>query len=213
MKDTTQLLVVRHGQTQWNVAHRIQGHLDSTLTVAGFAQARAVAEKLVTDSWRPQAIVSSDLGRAMDTARATAARLNLAIEQDSRLRERHLGVFQNCTFDEATAAYPEYFAKYKDRVAEFVIPGGESLLDLRARVHAAIEDIAARYVGASVMIVTHGGVLDQIYRLARDISVAAPRDFEIDNASVNRLTWRSGKLTLVQWGDVSHHPPSTEDEF
>lgn len=209
---TTRFLIVRHGQTEWNVAGRIQGHRDSPLTAEGRAQARAVAARLAGEPLA--ALYSSDLGRTVDTATPTAHALGLPIATDPRLRERALGVFEGLTFGEAEARFPDRFARYKRRDPHEDMDTGESLLQMRARVDAALRDYAARHPGGTVMVVTHGGVLDQVYRLATGMTVEAPRDFEIENASLNHLHWADGRLVLDHWGDVSHHEgPEAPAEF
>lgn len=200
----TNLIVVRHGETEWNAAGRIQGQLNSRLNEAGRAQADALAERLALEPL--VAIYSSDLGRTLETAAPTADIQVLDIVTDTRLRERHLGAFQGMTFKEAAVAHPELYAAYKARDPSADCDGGESLLDVRARVEAVLLEIAARHVGDTVLVVTHGGVLDQIYRLATGMPLEAPRDFDIDNASLNRLVWDGERLRLTHWSDELHHP-------
>jgi probable phosphoglycerate mutase len=199
----TNLIVVRHGETEWNAAGRIQGQLNSRLNEAGRAQAEALAERLALEPL--VAIYSSDLGRTLETAAPTADVQVLDIVTDARLRERHLGAFQGMTFKEAAVAHPELYAAYKARDPSADCDGGESLLDVRARVEAVLLEIAARHVGDTVLVVTHGGVLDQIYRLATGMPLEAPRNFDIDNASLNRLVWDGERLRLTHWSDELHH--------
>jgi probable phosphoglycerate mutase len=200
MSAPTRLLVIRHGETEWNVAGRIQGHLDSPLTARGRAQAEAVARHLSREG-PLAAIVASDLARTHATAAPTARAAGLTIASDVRLRERHLGLFQTHTFTEAAARWPALWARYRARDIELDLDGGESLVTVRDRVAAALHDIAARHAGETVLVVTHGGVLDQVYRLATALPLDAPRTFEIENASLNRLEWRDGVLRLVAWGE------------
>jgi 2,3-bisphosphoglycerate-dependent phosphoglycerate mutase len=197
----TRLLVVRHGETEWNAAHRIQGHLDSPLTARGRAQAEALAVALAAED-PLAAIVTSDLARTQATAAPTIARTGLVPTIDPRLRERHLGCFQTLTFAEAEQAYPERFARYRARDLHLDLDGGESLITVRDRVAAALRDIGQRHVGTTVLVVTHGGVLDQVHRLATGMPLDAPRTFDIENASLNRLEWRDGALHLVAWGEA-----------
>ncbi|MFO1320595.1 MAG: histidine phosphatase family protein [Burkholderiales bacterium] len=209
---TTRFLIVRHGQTEWNVAGRIQGHRDSPLTPAGRAQARAVAARLAGEPL--VAIYSSDLGRTRDTAAPTAHALGVTVLTDERLRERALGVFEGLTFTEAEERFPVRFARYKQRDPHEDMETGESLLRMRDRVEAVLRDIAGRHAGGTVLVVTHGGVLDQVHRIATGMTVEAARTFEIENASLNHLHWTAGRLVLDHWGDVSHHAgPETPAEF
>ena len=118
----TRVIVVRHGETEWNVAARIQGHGDSNLTSAGRDQARAIGARLARE--RIDAMISSDLGRAAETARLIAERCALPIELDARFRERAFGVGEGMTYAESDRAYPGAFALIRDVDPDFVIPGG-----------------------------------------------------------------------------------------
>jgi len=199
----TQFIVVRHGQTEWNRQGRIQGHLDSPLTAEGRAQAEAIARRLAGTP--VAAIWCSDLGRVLDTAAPSARTLGLAVRTDMRLRERQLGVFQGLTFEEASRAHPERFSRFRARNLDEDMVGGETLPQMRERVAEALGAIAATHPSQTVLVVTHGGVLDQVYRLATGMPLDAPRSFDVENASINRLIWSSGHLSLQVWGDVSHH--------
>ena len=207
----TNIIAVRHGETDWNSQGRIQGHLNSSLTAAGRAQARAVAQRLAGEPIA--AIHCSDLGRAQETARPAAETLRLDIRSDARLRERKLGIFEGLTFLDAEARFPEQFVRYRGRDPHLELETGESLVMLRDRVAAAMADIGAEHDGGTVLVVTHGGVLDILYRLAADMTLDAPRTFSVENASVNRLRWDGRRLHLVSWGDVSHHGASPVGEF
>ena len=194
----TRFIVVRHGETEWNVQGRVQGHLDSPLTAAGREQAEAVARALAAE--RVHAIYSSDLGRTLDTAAPAARRLGLGVRMEPRLRERQLGLFQGLTFDEASQAHPERFARFRARDTTEDLLTGESLVQMRDRVAGAFAFMASVHPGELVLVVTHGGVLDQVHRLATGMPLEAPRTFGVENASVHRLLWREGRLHLHAWG-------------
>lgn len=199
----TTLIVVRHGETEWNSQGRIQGHFDSPLTAAGRAQAEALARSLAGEPIG--AIFASDLGRVRDTAAPTARALGLSVSTDLRLRERQLGVFQGLTFTEAAQAHPERFARFKARDLAENMETGETLVQMRDRIAQSLAAIATAHADMTVLIVTHGGVLDQIYRLATGMPLEAQRTFDVENASINRLRWSQGRLVLDLWGDISHH--------
>jgi probable phosphoglycerate mutase len=199
----TEFIVVRHGQTEWNRQGRIQGHLDSPLTAEGRAQAEAIARRLAGTP--VEAIWCSDLGRVLDTAAPAARTLGLTVRTDARLRERQLGLFQGLTFAEASEAHPGRFSRFRARDLGEDMLDGETLPQMRDRVAEVLGAIAAAHPAATVLVVTHGGVLDQVYRLATGMPLDAPRSFDVENASINRLRWSSGRLSLQMWGDVSHH--------
>lgn len=199
---STRLVVVRHGETHWNVASRIQGHADSPLTAAGEAQAAAIAARLATE--RFDRLVSSDLGRALATARAIAGRTGHAVVADARLRERNYGVAEGLTYGEIGVHYPEVFSRVRDTDPDYVVPGGESRRQLFERVRDAFESLAREHDGLRVAVVCHGGVLAALYRHVRAIPVSAPQAIPIPNASYNALAFESGAWTVEAWADTAH---------
>ena len=199
---STRLVVVRHGETRWNVASRIQGHADSPLTAAGEAQAAAIAARLATE--RFDRLVSSDLGRALATARAIAGRTGHAVVADARLRERNYGVAEGLTYGEIGVHYPEVFSRVRDTDPDYVVPGGESRRQLFERVRDAFESLAREHDGLRVAVVCHGGVLAALYRHVRAIPVSAPQAIPIPNASYNALVFESGAWTVEAWADTAH---------
>ncbi len=199
---STRLVVVRHGETHWNVASRIQGHADSPLTAAGEAQAAAIAARLATE--RFDRLVSSDLGRALATARAIAARTGHEIVADARLRERNYGVAEGLTYGEIGVHYPEVFSRVRDTDPDYVVPGGESRRQLFERVRDAFESLAREHEGARVAVVCHGGVLAALYRHVHAVPVGASQAIPIPNASYNALVFESGTWTVEAWADTAH---------
>ena len=200
----TTLLVIRHGETAWNAEHRIQGHLDIPLSPAGMRQAACLAERL--GGAAIDAVYSSELARAWLTAAPLAERLGLEILSDTRLRERSFGLFEGLTLDEIATRHPEPFRRWRERDPAWTVDGGESGLDLIERVLEALHDIVARHPGGTVAVVTHGGVLDVVYRAARALPWDAPRQHQMLNASINRLSAAASPLTMniIDWADVAH---------
>lgn len=203
MVSATRLCLVRHGETAWNAERRLQGHLDIPLNATGEVQARATARSLA--GHRFHAAYSSDLQRARQTAGAVAAALGLEIRHDPALRERHYGVFQGLTYDEAQARFPSDYARFHSRDPDFAFAGqGESLNGFAARIVAALTAIAVRHPGEQVLVVTHGGVLDIAHRLATGKPLGAARDFTIPNAALNWLAHDADGWTLEAWAEQSH---------
>jgi len=200
----TRLLVIRHGETAWNAEHRIQGHLDIPLSPTGIVQASRLADRLADESIA--AVYSSELARAWLTAQPLAERSGLNVLPEPRLRERSFGVFEGFTLDEISSQHPERFRRWRERDPTWVIDGGESGQQLIDRVMGALHDIVSRHPGQTVALVTHGGVLDVVYRAARDLSWDAPREHQMLNASINRLDAVAPPLalSLVDWSDVAH---------
>lgn len=200
----TLLLLIRHGETAWNVEGRIQGHVDQPLNDIGLAQARAVGNRFRAETL--DCIYASDLTRAMQTARPVADATALTIVPDRALRERHLGVLQGLTGDEARTRTPAAWTVFRSRAPEADLEAGESLAEFSTRVLAALERIARENAGKRIAIVTHGGVLDAAYRRARGMPLDVPRDFPVYNASVNLLGFDGVRFEVLRWGDVSHLP-------
>lgn len=208
---TTQLLVIRHGETAWNAEHRIQGHLDVPLSPTGVRQAARLAARLANE--RVHAVYSSELARAWLTAVPLAEQLGLDLIREPRLRERSFGIFEGLTLDEIAAQQPEAFRRWRARDPEWAMDGGETGQDLIDRVLGAMHDIAGRHRGQTVALVTHGGVLDVAYRAARALDWDAPREHQMLNASINRIrvSFSPPALAMVDWGDVAHLVESRDE--
>lgn len=198
----SQLIIVRHGQTQWNLKLIRQGHLDSPLTEMGVAQAKALAQRLARESFT--ALYSSDLGRALQTAQMIAEATGHKVVTDQRLRERHLGIFQGLNGDEIREKYPEEYRLHRTVGPTYVIPDGESVEQQVARNVEYLKEIAERHLGEKIVVVTHGGVLSGLFRHTFSIPFTAPRRFEFTNASLNVFNYEDGNWFLQTWGDISH---------
>jgi probable phosphoglycerate mutase len=199
----TRFIVVRHGETAWNAQGRIQGHLDSPLNEEGMAQALLVGERLGAEPF--EAFFCSDLGRALQTAQPVADRTGRQPMATARLRERALGVFQGLTGAECERAYPDEYRRFHARDPGHAMPGGgESIRSLYERVSGVFEELARKHVGARVLVVTHGGVLDALYRHVTRMPLEQPRDFPIYNASLNWVRREGDGWVLERWGDIAH---------
>ncbi len=200
---STRILAIRHGETDWNVETRIQGHTDIPLNAQGLWQADQVAQALKNESI--DAVYASDLSRAMTTAQAIAHAHGLPIATHPALRERHLGHFQGKTWQEIESQHPDDALLWKQRLPEWTpAGGGENLLMLSERIHTCLNEIAARHMGQHIVCVTHGGVLDILYRLATRQALHAPRTWGLRNTAINRLLWTPEGLQLVGWADEAH---------
>jgi probable phosphoglycerate mutase len=200
--ERTQVIIVRHGQTQWNNRGIRQGHLDSDLTDKGIAQAKALGTRLAREKFTT--LYSSDLGRAVHTAKMIAATTGHQIVTDARLRERHLGIFQGLSGDQIKAKYPEEYRLHRTLGPDYVIPDGESVRQQVARNVAYLADIAGKHLGETIVVVTHGGVLSGLFRHTFSIPFEAPRRFEFTNAGLNVFNYEEGHWFLQTWGDTSH---------
>jgi 2,3-bisphosphoglycerate-dependent phosphoglycerate mutase len=210
LDEPTRLIAVRHGETAWNVDARIQGQLDIGLNEAGRAQARRLARALEGEGLH--AVYASDLARAHDTGRAVAERAGVPLHADAGLRERGFGVFEGLTWAEIDRDHPKSSRRWRKRDAGFGPEGGETLGDFFARAVEAVAAIARRHRGQHIAVVTHGGVLDALYRAASRIALDAPRTWQLGNASINRLLHGEVGFTLVGWGDTFHLDDPALDE-
>jgi 2,3-bisphosphoglycerate-dependent phosphoglycerate mutase len=200
--NATRITAIRHGETAWNVDTRIQGQLDIGLNAKGRWQAERAGAALAGETI--DAIYSSDLWRAYDTALSVAKPHGLMVQTDEALRERGFGEFQGKTFAEIETALPDQALLWRKRVPDFAPPGGESLLHLRERVVQYIARIAQQHPGQHIVIVSHGGVMDVLYRAATGLDIQAARTWDLHNAAINRLLWNGEHLSLVGWADTSH---------
>ena len=199
---STRLCVVRHGETDWNAAKRMQGQIDIPLNDAGRAQAAATAAGLAGQ--RFDAVYSSDLLRTWQTAQPIAAACGLEVQAMPGLRERHYGRMQGLTTAEAKQCLPDVHAAYVGRDPEHDLEGGESLTVFSQRVAATLGELVAAHTGGTVLVVAHGGVLDIIYRIATGRDLALPRDFPIPNAGLNWIEHDGAAWRLIAWGDRTH---------
>jgi probable phosphoglycerate mutase len=199
----TRFIVVRHGETAWNAQGRIQGHLDSPLNEEGMAQALLVGERLGAEPF--DEFYCSDLGRALQTAQPVADRTGRQPIALAQLRERALGVFQGLTSAECERAHPEDYRRFHARDPEHAMPGGgESIRAVYERVSGVFEQLAGKHAGGRVLVVTHGGILDALYRHVTRMPLDQRRDFPIYNASLNWVRREAEGWVLERWGDISH---------
>ena len=212
--------VVRHGETAWNADRRLQGHQDIPLNALGLAQADAAGRYLQQRHQQTPfaAIVSSDLIRARQTADAVGQALGMPVVANAALRERHYGQFEGQTPTEAEAGDPTAYAALVARDDLEAAPGAaEPLQGMQARIEAFLADLAREYPDQAVVIVTHGGVLDILYRRAMGRRLTGPRDAPIPNAGLNWLDIEAAdqglRWTMVAWGETEHLSDASRDEI
>jgi 2,3-bisphosphoglycerate-dependent phosphoglycerate mutase len=188
----TELWLARHGQTNWNLEGRYQGHSDEPLNENGLAQAVALAESV--EGHRVQAIYSSDLQRAFTTAQAVGDRFGIEVHADPRLREVSLGRWEGMLFHDIRTQDVEHFTARQENPLYARPPGGgESVYDLAARVWPAVDELAARHAPGPVLIVSHGLVLATLLCRARGI----PLTEAFQNIPPNAV------LTIIEWATSS----------
>ena len=205
---------VRHGETDWNLARRLQGWRDIPLNDTGIDQAARLAERLRDDAARTPfaALYSSDLQRAQATAQAVSAGTGLPVHIEPGIRERNFGVLEGLQYDTLDQTAPEAAAAWRSRDPGRPLQGGETLGEFNARVLDAVEMLARRHAGQRVLVVTHGGALDIIWRKACGIALSEPRHTKMLNAAINRVRVDDRGWHMVDWGDDSHITETARDD-
>lgn len=150
----TRLILIRHGQTDWNLESRWSGHADVPLNAHGREQARLLAESL--RDVRLDAIFSSDLSRARETAEILGERQGLDVRVDQRLREINQGAWQGMRVSDIKSQYAERFVQHYQNPLEVSPPGGETVAQVQTRVLAALDEIGQKYPRGTVAVVFHG---------------------------------------------------------
>jgi broad specificity phosphatase PhoE len=190
---STTIVLVRHGETDWNLERRFQGHADTPLNEAGRIQAAELADALGSE--RISAVYSSPLRRAHETAAIVAARLGLDVRALEALREIHVGDWEGLTIDEAKDRYPG--STTVDWHSGW--PGGETYDQLAARVLPALAALAREHVDERILVVTHAGPVRAALAAAMELSYddARPIIGSLENCVAFRLAVRDGKLERV----------------
>lgn len=193
--ESTELWLIRHGQTDWNKNRIFQGHLDTPLNDKGEQQAMALVETLGDTSFK--AIYSSDLKRAMQTAKPLAKIKGQEIITEKKLREIHVGLYEGIPVEEVITENPEWVKRFREGDPTFLIPGGESMGEFSERICSALESIAGRYQGERVAIFTHGGAIGSALR--RAYNDPDKRQFMVPNCGVTKLVLKPGGGWRWNW--------------
>ena len=206
----TRLILVRHGETEWNRQLRFQGQVDVPLNATGQEQALRVARRLA--SGEVHRVVSSDLARARQTAAPLAELLARRGGPDpiesAALREQSFGVVDGMSVDEIKRLHPAAWNDWVDFRADYAFEGGESTRRFHGRVLQGLRELANAHAGETLVVVTHGGVLDMVWRSARARSLDGPREAHIPNAGVSQVQVLvkddAHRLDILDWADIAH---------
>ena len=200
MKET-EIILIRHGETEWNSQQRMQGHSNSDLSSVGQAQIQALGQWMKNVPF--DHIYSSDSLRAKQTAEAITQFSGHELQFDQRLREKNLGVFEGLTSEEARERHPEVFRLFKTAGSKYVIDEGESTQQLQDRALEIVDEIRIKHPEERVLLVTHGGFIRVVMKHSLGLSLETPTRFLIRNTGVFRLVWED-KWLVSQMGGVSH---------
>ena len=207
----TDFLLIRHGETAWNRELRFQGQLDVPLNHMGLQQAQRLKTRMaqVLGEWQvqgrlPTRLISSDLQRAQQTAQPVAEVLGHPCILNAGLREQCYGMFEGMRSPDIQAQHPEAWQRWLAFDADVAVAGAETTRAFHTRVMMALQDLALQYAGEHVVVVTHGGVLDMVWRHAQALSLNGPRVCDIPNAGLNQVAWHDGALHIQVWADAAH---------
>jgi len=198
----TRIVLVRHGQTEWNKEERFRGRVNIDLDEVGIRQARATAERLAR--WEVAAIYSSPLKRAMATAEAIAQRLGLQVEMLDGLNDMHFGVWQGLSIPDARKNYSELFKIWRNSPQQVRIPQGETLDEVQNRVVATIDHLVTKHENETVALVTHRVVCKVL--LCHVLGLDNSHFWQIaqEAAAINLFEIRGGRTIVLLINDTCH---------
>ena len=196
------LILVRHGQTDWNVNGRYMGWMDENLNQEGVQQAEKLAQRL--DRWPISAVYSSTLKRAVRTADIVAKPHSIAVQTIEELGEMRIGAWEGMFAGDIAAEYPELWKTWRTNPGDFRMPGGESLGEVRERAIRAFGVIMDESEGKMVLAVTHDVVVKLLVAHCLGVSLNIYRRLEVGNASITVMERDGVKLILRVLNDTSH---------
>lgn len=201
--DMTRIILVRHGETEWNRVERFRGRADVPLDEAGILQAEATARRIAS-TWKPAAVYSSPLARAIKTAEVIARPLSLEVHVHAGMIDIDYGEWQGMRPDEVRERWPHLLASWYRAPHTVGIPGGESLDDLRRRCSAGLREIAARHSGSTVALVAHT-VVNRVV-LLHALGLGNDRFWRLrqDTCAINEIEAEGEEYTLVSMNDTCH---------
>lgn len=198
----TKIIFVRHGQTEWNVLGRYQGQTDIALSPLGIEQAEKLAAHFPVD--KVEAVYSSDLVRAMTTARCVADSFGLTVEPRPELRELNFGDWEGLTYDEIVAKWPDALNNFFQHPDVLEIPHGESFPKLRERALDAVEKIVACHPNQTVAVFAHGAILRTILTAALHMDLKYVWTIRQFNTAVNIVTYTEHGTTVELLNGTGH---------
>ena len=199
----TEIMLIRHGETEWNRTGRFQGHSDIPLTENGILQAQALSRNLIMD--RVDKIYASDLVRAMETARPLANRFGLDVEPDPALRELHFGAWEGRYFRDINAEYPDIMKRFYRDPENVEIPESESFTDFQQRVSGRVREIVNKWHGKRIILVSHGAAIRILLADILSMPIRSVWHIAQYNTAVNRIRFEDDGFAVVDLvNDTAH---------
>lgn len=196
------LYLTRHGQTDWNIARRYQGHSNTELNQVGIRQAEQLAIRLSKEPIHT--IYSSDLSRALTTAKTIATFHQIEPHADARWRELSFGNWEGMTYEEMSAHSPELFDAWMKDSLNVSTPNGETHMQLAERVQAAFNELKANHKDETVLVVGHSGSMQTLLALTLGVDLSRYWQFRVSQTSLSELTVYDDSVVLNLFNDVSH---------
>jgi broad specificity phosphatase PhoE len=199
----TCIILVRHGQTEWNRVERFRGRADVPLNETGLAQAEATGLR-IHGEWQPAAVYSSPLSRAVRTAEAIAKHFDLPVQIHPGLADIDYGEWQGLTPDEVRDRWPAALQAWYHQPDEAIVPGGETLAQLRSRGMSAVNELSARHAEQTIVLVGHT-VINRIILLGI-LGLGNERFWHIkqDTCAINVFEVEKGDFVLGSLNDTCH---------
>ena len=196
------LLIVRHGETEWNAEGRIQGHTDIGLSENGAQQARSLGQRLADR--QIDVAYSSDLKRTSETARLALGDRNVILNETPRLREYHKGIFEGMTLTEIQTQFPDEYPKYLEKDLSYAPEGGETTRDVSTRMASIFQEIKAKHLDETVLVVSHGGALRAAMVSLLGMPLEGNWSFVFGNCGLTMVDTFADNAVLRLFNDTSH---------
>ena len=196
------LLIVRHGETEWNAEGRIQGHTDIGLSENGAQQARSLGQRLADR--QIDVAYSSDLKRTSETARLALGHRNVDLNETPRLREYHKGIFEGMTLTEIQTQFPDEYPKYLEKDLSYAPEGGETTRDVSTRMASIFQEIKAKHLDETVLVVSHGGALRAAMVSLLGMPLEGNWSFVFGNCGLTMVDTFADNAVLRLFNDTSH---------
>ncbi|WP_378956287.1 histidine phosphatase family protein [Pelosinus sp. sgz500959] len=198
----TKVILVRHGQTQWNLDMKYQGHCDIELTEKGVEQAMLAAQRLAGENI--SALYASDLSRALKTAECIGAKHNLPVTAVPELREINFGEWEGLTFESINSQSKDERSKLFTHPDEIIIPGGETFRQVKERAINAITKLVAQHPDQTIVIVSHGATIRTVLCAVLNIHLNHLWKIKQDNTAINVLEYYDENVMVSLVNDAQH---------